>query len=550
MLPGQLVNVLNVPMHFSTSNPRDRNGSVSSTSSELRTMNPEDKYLNPRPAPKPVLPRLNTVVPQQSAPNLESSPYSQSPTVHRVSHGRNASLPASAISLRSFRLPRKASMDVRGRSASPSHGVTGLRAAFRHLTPMKANSSEGTISRGRAGYPASHRELLSLDQARRSDRAASDRLEKATPRSSSEHSIRSETSTPTIDESLRQAQFTTLALWQSLEELDKPEEGFRVSSFQKHRRQKSQSREPSPLHTSLLSPEQPETKTIMEEASCEQYQPMETLREVVSAQNTPILPSAGTPTSTNDNVGTDGPSTSSDKRLPIIPNTPSLASSLREHSQTSQRAASKGATEHPSSPPIFTTTNEYPSSTDRSHFSHWTATTTSSFSSSQWSSVFLEGKSPSFMQDTAPSSQPTSPWEMASARSSHDSVRARESSSALDADRMPSVISSSTISSYDNTSPSSPTSEISDTAHTMKGEPTSLQKRYGMMLGDFQGYKLPVGAQASESTTKTHLPYLADGRSQNTFSSSIKATTEEFSPSTSMQQLLAELSYLGDMIQE
>src|SRR3989440_3303923 len=75
LMPGQLVNVLNVPFHLSSG--RSRNDSVSSTSSELRTMNPEDKFLNPPPvpAPPPKLSRLNTspIFPQPTKPSDNST---------------------------------------------------------------------------------------------------------------------------------------------------------------------------------------------------------------------------------------------------------------------------------------------------------------------------------------------------------------------------------------------------------------------------------------------------------------------------------------------
>src|SRR6266516_3551276 len=75
LMPGQLVNVLNVPFHLSSG--RSRNDSVSSTSSELRTMNPEDKFLNPRPVPAPPskLSRRNTspILPQHTNPSDSST---------------------------------------------------------------------------------------------------------------------------------------------------------------------------------------------------------------------------------------------------------------------------------------------------------------------------------------------------------------------------------------------------------------------------------------------------------------------------------------------
>ncbi|KAF2492323.1 hypothetical protein BU16DRAFT_564779 [Lophium mytilinum] len=54
LLPGQPLNVLEVPY-----DSRSRSNSASSTSSGVHTLNPEDKYLNPRPAPLP-LPKIIT----------------------------------------------------------------------------------------------------------------------------------------------------------------------------------------------------------------------------------------------------------------------------------------------------------------------------------------------------------------------------------------------------------------------------------------------------------------------------------------------------------
>ncbi len=557
MLPGQAVNVLNVPMHFSSAHHRHRNASVSSTSSELRTMNPEDKYVNPRPAPTPALARLNTLIPHKSAPNLQSSPSRKSPASGRSSHGRNASLPSSSVSLRSFRLPRKASMDARGRSVSPTHArPTGLRAAFRQLAPTRASSPEAKVERGRPGFPGSHRERLSLDQARRSERALIDRIEKPTSSASSKASSRARSPTPKVGQDLRQAQMKTLALRRSVEQLKNIDAAFSTPSFQNHRGQRSRSREPSPVHKSLISHEQPKRVSITQDANCPQYLPLETLREVASAQNTPIWPSTGTSIRVNEPTGPNACLEASPKHLPNLLSTPSSSLSLNEHPGQPSRDSAKGPAELEDFLSKVTLSDEYPSSTDRSHFSHWTNTTISSFASSQWSSVFLDGKSPSFSRGNGPSSQPTSPWETSAVAQSPSGEKSRERSSVPDANRMPSVISSSTISSYDNASPSSPASETSESAHPLREEPTSLQKRYGMVLGGCQGYKLPIDPQNSQSTIQCHLPWSKDDRAQDLSDdhtvgeSTWEATSEDFPHTTNMQQLLDELSYLGDMIQK
>lgn len=557
MLPGQFVNVLNVPMQFSSGHRRQRNASVSSTSSEVRTMNPEDKYLNPRPAPRPALCHLDTSEGQKSALNLESSPFTLSPASGRYLHGRNASLPSSLISLRSFRLPRKASNDDRARSTSPTHArVTGLRAAFRQIGPAKAIDADTIVDRGRASSPHSHREHLSSEQARKSDRAAADWLNQPKTSESLRPSSRSRSAAPTTERDLRETQTKTLALRRSVEQLHDGELALSIPSFQSHRRQRSRSREPSPLRKSSVAPENPKREYVMPDAGSLQYKPLATLKEVVSPQNTSTWPSLGANASTDKPYLADSISEVIGKCLPTIPKTPSSALVLTGIPKEMPEKISKELDDSQSSLSNTTPGNEYPSSTDKSHFSHWTSNTASSFSSSQWSSVFLDGKSPSFIQGKGgPSSQPASPWEMTGSAQSPAHAERRKSSSMLDANRMPSIISSSTVSSYDNTSPSSPTSETSDSMVPLEKEPTSLQKRYGMMLGNFSNYKLPVGAQDSVSTVQYPLPDTTGDRpSKDSHKQFVKrdlpdAVTEDVPHFNNMQQFLHELSYLGEIIQ-
>ena len=88
-------------------------------------------------------------------------------------------------------------------------------------------------------------------------------------------------------------------------------------------------------------------------------------------------------------------------------------------------------------------------------------------------------------------------------------------------------------------------------------EPTSLQKRYGVMLGGFGGYQLPDDAQITEATVKSHFSCSTDQRPVHDISSHLaendssgRAVIEDFPHSTNMQELLKELRYLGDVIQE
>ncbi|KAJ5161912.1 hypothetical protein N7492_007304 [Penicillium capsulatum] len=93
LLPGQPVNVLNVPIILPDSRPHSRSNSHGSEKFEHRTMNPEDKYMNPRKPPKPDLARLQTSGPRHKP--SPSYPLSTSP-IGKMIH-RSASQPNSAL---------------------------------------------------------------------------------------------------------------------------------------------------------------------------------------------------------------------------------------------------------------------------------------------------------------------------------------------------------------------------------------------------------------------------------------------------------------------
>ncbi|KAJ5207763.1 hypothetical protein N7449_002142 [Penicillium cf. viridicatum] len=86
LLPGQPMNVLNVPIILPDSRTHGRSASGSSQRSEhLRTMNPEDKFMNPRkPPPQPQLVRLQISAPVHREPSpAESSSRSPMAGIHR-----------------------------------------------------------------------------------------------------------------------------------------------------------------------------------------------------------------------------------------------------------------------------------------------------------------------------------------------------------------------------------------------------------------------------------------------------------------------------------
>ncbi|CAL5866892.1 uncharacterized protein PFLUO_LOCUS1103 [Penicillium psychrofluorescens] len=118
LLPGQPVNVLNVPIILPDSRSHGRSMSNSSEKLEIRTMNPEDKYLNPRKPPKPTLPLLNTSKPQRSATAATKASPRNADMVHR-----SVSQPSSAV--------RRKNGNKDARSVSPPRS-RGPRSAFRN----------------------------------------------------------------------------------------------------------------------------------------------------------------------------------------------------------------------------------------------------------------------------------------------------------------------------------------------------------------------------------------------------------------------------------
>ncbi|KAI9373100.1 hypothetical protein BJX61DRAFT_403378 [Aspergillus egyptiacus] len=138
-LPGQLVNVLHVPIILPdtlTTHSRARSPSTQTTE---QTMNPEDKYMNPREPPKPK-PRLRTSPSQQHLPT-PNWPFSTSP-LGAIS--RSASQPGPRLP----KIKHSRAEDKPARSVSPPRSK-GLRAAFRQWnTSTPSISPVAEIGRG------------------------------------------------------------------------------------------------------------------------------------------------------------------------------------------------------------------------------------------------------------------------------------------------------------------------------------------------------------------------------------------------------------------
>ncbi|KAF7117393.1 hypothetical protein CNMCM5793_006295 [Aspergillus hiratsukae] len=140
LLPGQPLNVLQVPVILPDTRPTHTfQDSPSSRKADIRTMNPDDKYMNPRRPPKPQLPRLRTSPPLLQPPAPAWS-FNTSPLGAWTN--RAASQPSSFGN----RTPRSSSSKA-ARSVSPPRS-RGLRAAIRYLNASSADLSNSHHSDG------------------------------------------------------------------------------------------------------------------------------------------------------------------------------------------------------------------------------------------------------------------------------------------------------------------------------------------------------------------------------------------------------------------
>ncbi|KAL2871874.1 uncharacterized protein BJX67DRAFT_90577 [Aspergillus lucknowensis] len=131
-LPGQPVNVLQVPIFLPDTKPTHTRSRSPRSQRTEQTMNPEDKYMNPREPPKPKL-RLRTSPPLLQAPTPNWS-FSTSPL--GAIANRSSSQPAhGAPKNKCHRIEDKAA-----RSVSPPRS-RGLRAAFRQWGAPSPNLS-------------------------------------------------------------------------------------------------------------------------------------------------------------------------------------------------------------------------------------------------------------------------------------------------------------------------------------------------------------------------------------------------------------------------
>lgn len=544
MLPGQLVNVLNVPFALSsaTTPPRNRNDSVSSTNSDIQTMDPSDKFLNPRPVPaRPSLPRLKTSPSFPSAPwSTDNSPLSAEFRRGRSVSSRQPNHSGDANTLRIIRLTKKSSFDVPSRSTSRgSNRSVGIIGAFRALASPRTTSPDTISERGRSVTsdkgPSRHQGSLPRALSSRSITPKRN-VRVRTPPMPELTAASSSASTPVLGATPTAGE---LPLRDDTHDLGEVNLGLAISSFQQHRRQRNGSREPSSLRNSLSTEDAMSYLTNHPPAT--PYKPLETLNEVNSPAGTPVWPLTAIKVEA-ENVVEDikSPTVNLGKRLPTLPNSPSSAyppSSVAGDSPLQgfeQKLANLQS--HFSATTIDT--ESYTSSyiyQGQSRFSDWTCATSRMSPRSDYAAslIDMEPMSPAELDleiDNVKPIQVVSETALA--------PNAPQDLSAATTDGLPSASSFSTVSSVDW----SATCSANEAPAAWQG---------------FQHYSLPTDEIESTATLKQAVspngraPIVVDN---HTHTPGYKSHVESLDPSslphsTSMQQLLDELSYLGDMIQ-
>lgn len=327
---------------------------------------------------------------------------------------------------------------------------------------------------------------------------------------------------------------------------DGSEGAVTISSFGQHRRQRSVSREPSSLCNSL-TPE-----GTIDHKSTDQttlpYRPLETVKEVASTANTPNWPLTAMKVEGQHLVDEKQVALDLEKRLPTLPNTPSSAypPSIAEEPETKDDSNDlANLHSHFSATTIGSEscTDSFIRN-DRSRFSDWTCGTTRISPSSHCASSFVDFEPMSPPLESEFDFGETMPIKVAD-EAGDGSETKDEGCSAFNQDGLPSAFSFSTVSSV--------ASSATPNAHVNLDSAVDADFSWSK----FQHYSLPSeeigsGATLKPAPTNEHVaPLIVDEHNRpGVFQPQIGTQDGSAIPhSTSMRQLLDELSYLGGMIQ-
>jgi hypothetical protein len=309
-----------------------------------------------------------------------------------------------------------------------------------------------------------------------------------------------------------------------------------ISSFAQHRRQRSLSREPSSLRNSQQLDTSPDLTTFSH--TTVPYRPLETLKEVASTANTPVWPLTALKVDKDDAMDDGRQLLDLEKRLPTLPNTPSSAypaSAVEGDVQDEETEDVTNLQSHFSCTTVDTEprTESYIHN-DNSRFSDWTDAPTRFSPESEYAPSILDF-------------EPISPPPGLTLEDSQKDQQefGYQGYDPLKQDGLPSASSFSTVSSIASSAAPGP----QDNLDSAKSGHFSWSK--------FQHYSLPPEEAGSGATLKPTAavehasPLVVNDHHAGVYQPRVTDGQAASVPhSTSMQQLLDELSYLGDMIQQ
>lgn len=510
LLPGQPVNILSVPIVLPDSNGlHSRDNSTSSIRSDHRTMDPQDKYMNPRTPPKPRLPRLKTSPPyQQAGPS-----WSMLNLPTNGHEGRSISQPTSSTYSPLFRLAPKVKV---ARSVSPPRS-RGLRAAFLNFAGARSPSAD-------------------RNEDDRSQDGSS--LQIPTPTSSSHYSSRMASPMASPVDGLRIGELP----------LRRPEwekqEGQLALPIRVRRASRSGGRDRTPISSSHLALESRNGYLRTTPGRC-----LETLEEALSQQNTPMPPNR--PLSAQSDAVTPTPLATMEKRLPTLPNSPSsvMDEELRAISAQDQMLNMDYLHSHFSDSTSGVESDIFfESPVDKSRFSEWTTdtemispasmTSSSTFNpdQSQVSSfsdpiTWPAGANPSM----ALSSGPTTPTLSSGPRMPSSTTFAADSP----------ILRSSTA----NSSPAHfPNSDLGISALCLEDFDDVIENNPKRHAGMFPSLETltPLTLRGGDEPSRLHS---SGAFHEKQPSVSNRRSVGYLAQSAAMKELMDELGYLGDIIQ-
>ncbi|EED21354.1 conserved hypothetical protein [Talaromyces stipitatus ATCC 10500] len=539
LLPGQPVNILNVPIILpGTDYLHRRDNSTSSTKSDQRTMDPEDKYMNPRtpPKPRPGLPRLKTSPPfyQQTVPSSSLLNLSNSNEERPL-----MSQPSSSTHSPKFRLVPRAKAE---RSVSPPRS-RGLRAAFLNIAGARS-PGDRVDDRG-----INHHDPYPADPFVPST---------STSNASSNYSS-SLTSPLNSPVELDGVEIGRLPFRHPQVDSEQP---LGPPSIRVRRASKS-SRENTPLALSLEGHSSSRETGRAELLAFSSTAPLETLDEALSQQATPMAVSPREQTHATAGQLTPVLPNLREKRLPTLPNSPSsvLDAELRAIEARYKPLDMDLLYSHFSDDTSFAASNIYDSPRDppeKSRFSEWSTDTELVSPASMTSSS-------TFNVDQLSNSSPFLDQQF-----QHDTMNHTYNDYTLDAPIPSIAISGPTTPVLGSEAEIAPSPTQVDSAHSrflMSANSSSagqLGSTYmreeiefpSLLIEDFdefsfhepdpkrQGAILPLSAVTPLSVGDSSYPSTSPTPKETQF----RLSDDYSSQSAAMQELMEEIGYLGEMI--